>query len=50
MIRYPNINGRTTEQQVEQIKRELFKLVDQLNAELTEIRRKEQTNGNNERG
>lgn len=51
MIRYPSITGRTPEEQIEQMRRALFQLVDQMNYELNEIRRKEDSNGNgNERG
>lgn len=46
MIPYPHITGRTSEEKLESIRRELFKLVEQLNAELAEIRRKENDNGN----
>lgn len=35
-IRYPNITGRTPEEQVEQLKRYLFQLVDQLNFVLSQ--------------
>lgn len=49
MIRYPSITGRTTEQQLEQMKKALFTLVDQINQELDEIRRKENSNGGNDR-
>lgn len=45
MIRYPSITGRTPEEQIEQLKRELFKMVDQMNYELNDIRRKENSNG-----
>lgn len=30
-LRYPNITGRTPEEQVEQLKRYLFQLIDELN-------------------
>ena len=47
MIRYPYITGRTPEEQLEQLKRELFKLVDEINVELEQLRRKENNNGGN---
>lgn len=45
MIRYPSITGRTTEEKIEQLRRALFQIVDQMNYELGEIRRKENDNG-----
>lgn len=45
MIRYPSITGRTTDEKVEQLRRALFQIVDQMNFELNEIRRKENENG-----
>lgn len=30
-LRYPNITGRTPEEQIEQLKRYLYQLIDQLN-------------------
>lgn len=50
MIRYPSINARTQEEQLEQIKKALFSLVDQINQELEQIRRKENDNGKEHRG
>lgn len=46
MIRYPSITGKTNEEKLEQIRRALFQLIDQINYELNEIRRKENSNGN----
>lgn len=47
MIRYPSITGRTPEKQIEQMKKALFQIVDQMNQELEDIRRKENANGSN---
>lgn len=45
MIRYPSITGKTPEEQIEQMRRAMFQMVDQINYELNEIRRKEGSNG-----
>lgn len=34
-LRYPNITGRTPEEQIDQLKRYLYQLIDQLNYELS---------------
>ena len=36
-LRYPNITGRTPEEQIEQLKRYLYQLIDQLNFVLSTI-------------
>lgn len=48
MIRYPSITGKTPEEQIEQLRRALYQLIDQINFELNEIRRKEDNHGNNQ--
>ena len=46
-IKYPNINGATESEKLEQIKRYLFQLADDLNWVLNDIQR-DQTNENKE--
>lgn len=48
MIRYPSITGKTPEEQIEQLRRALYQLIDQINFELNEIRRKEDNHGSNQ--
>ena len=39
-LRYPNITGRTPEEQIDQLKRYLYQLIDQLNYVLETIETK----------
>lgn len=48
MIRYPSITGKTPEEQIEQLRRALYQLIDQINFEMNEIRRKEDNHGSNQ--
>lgn len=50
MLRYPSITGRTPEEKIEQIKKELFLLVDQMNFELTKLRKEVNDHVDDRRG